>query len=73
MERLDPKPGRSQKSSSLAKGITSAVVAGLITFFLLFLITDLNGGVSGLIGAGVAIVVGGLVSAITLPTPRRER
>ena len=55
------------------KGIASAVLAGLITFFLLFFITDLNGGVSGLIGAGVAIVAGGLASATTLPTPRRER
>lgn len=73
MERLDPKPGRSRKSSSLVKGIAAAVLAGLITFFLLFLLTDLNGGVSGLIGAGVAIVVGGVVSSITLPTPRRER
>jgi len=73
MERLDPKPPRSKKSSSLVKGIASAVLAGLITFFLLFFITDLNGGVSGLIGAGVAIVAGGLVSATTLPTPRRER
>ncbi len=73
MERLDPKPGRGHKSSSLVKGIGSAVVAGLITFFLLFLIADMNEGVAGLIGAGVAIVVGGLVSAITLPTPRRER
>lgn len=73
MERLDPKPGRTQKSSSLVKGVAAAAVAGLITFLLLFLLSDLNGGVSGMIGAGVAIVVGGLVSAITLPTPRRER
>ncbi len=73
MERLDAKPGRSRKSSSLVTAIVSAVAAGLITFFLLFLISDLNEGVSGMIGAGVAIVVGGLVSAITLPTPRRER
>ena len=73
MERLDPKPGRPQKSSSLVKAVGAAVVAGLITFLLLFLLSTLNAGVCGLIGAGVAIVVGGLVSAITLPTPRRER
>ena len=73
MERLDAKPGRSHKSSSLVKAVAFAVIAGLITFFLLLLIVNLNGGVSGMIGAGVAIVVGGLVSAITLPTPRRER
>ncbi len=73
MERLDAKPGRSHKSSSLVKAVSFAVISGLITFFLLFLIASLNEGVSGLIGAGVAIVVGGLVSAITLPTPRRER
>lgn len=73
MERLDAKPGRNHKNSSLVKGVAFAAIAGLITFFLLFLIANLNGGVSGLVGAGVAIVVGGLVSAITLPTPRRER
>ncbi|MGO1384768.1 MAG: hypothetical protein ACTHWA_04230 [Arachnia sp.] len=73
MERLDPQPGRTQKKSSLMTGIAAAVIAGLITFLLLFSISDLNGGVSGMIGAGVAIVTGGIVSAITLPTPRRER
>lgn len=73
MERLDPKPGRAHKRSSLIKGVGAAAVAGVVAFLLLFLLGQLQPGVSGLIGAGVAIVVGGIVSAITLPTPRRER
>ncbi len=72
MERLDPKPGSAHKRSSLVKGILSAVVAGLLTFFIMFLVVNMQAGTAGSIGAGVAIVVGGLVSAITLPTPQRE-
>ncbi len=73
MERLDPKPARGDKSASLGKAVAFAVIAGLVTFLLLFVLSDLNGGVSVMVGAGVAIVVGGLVSAISLPTPHRER
>lgn len=73
MERLDPKPGRAHKRSSLIKGVGAAVIAGVVTFLLMFLLGQVQPGTAGAIGAGVAIVVGGIVSAITLPTPRRER
>lgn len=73
MERIDPKPGTAHKKTSLIKAIAAAVLAGVITFVLLFVVGQLQPGTAGALGAGVAIVVGGLVAAITLPTPRRER
>lgn len=73
MERLDPKPARAEKRSSLVVGVVAAVVAGVAAFLLLFLLGQVQPGTSGLIGAGISITVGGIVSAITLPTPERER
>ncbi len=73
MERLDRKPSRSSKRTSLIAAVGSAVAAGVVTFLIMFLLLNLQSGTSGFIGAGVAIVVGGIVSAVSLPTPHRER
>ena len=73
MERLDPKPGREHKRSSLTKAVGSALLAGVVTFVVMFLLIQLQPGTAGFISAGVAVVVGGIVSAVTLPTPSRER
>lgn len=73
MERLDPKPPRAHKRSFLMVAVGSAVAAGVIAFLLMFLLLQLQSGTSGFIGAGVAIVVGGIVAAVATPTPHRER
>lgn len=73
MERLDPKPSRAHKRASLTKAIVAALAAGVVTFLVMALLLQLAGGTSGFIGASVAVLVGGLVAAITLPTPVRER
>ncbi|MGV8845076.1 hypothetical protein [Tessaracoccus sp.] len=73
MERLDRKPTREHKRASLTKAIMFAVLAGVMTFVVMMLLVQLQPGTSGFIGAGVAVVVAGIVSAVTLPTPRRER
>lgn len=73
MERLDPKPPRANKRSFLMVAVGSAVAAGVIAFLLMFLLLQLQSGTSGFIGAGVAIVVGGIVAAVATPTPHRER
>ncbi len=73
MERLDPKPARSSKITSLITAVASAVAAGVVSFLIMFLLLNLQSGTSGFIGAGVAIVVGGIVAAVSLPTPQRER
>lgn len=73
MERLDKKPTREHKRASLTKAIMFAAIAAVVTFVLMLLLVQLQPGTSAFIGAGVAVVVAGIVSAVTLPTPRRER
>lgn len=73
MERIDPRPSRAHKRASLIKAVASALVAGLVSFVVMFLLFQLHVATSGYIAAGVAVVTAGIVSAVTLPTPVRER
>lgn len=73
MEILDAESSRAHKRASLMKAIMAALLAGAMVFVVLFLLIQLQPGTSGLIGAGVAVVVAGVVAAIATPTPHRER
>ncbi len=72
MERLDHKPPRSHKRNFLMLAVGSAIAAGVVAFLIMFLLIQLQSGTSGFIGAGVAVVVGGVVAAVVSPTPHRE-
>lgn len=73
MERVDLKSPRANKRRFLMVALGAAVVAGVVAFLIMILVLQLQSGTSGLIGAGVAVVVGGIAAAVASPTPHRER